>query len=114
MGPPRSSGGHCHGKLSLSASVLLLASTAEPNELMSSATFRFARAAAYHHDQCVRYQDVGRLHDFNVNFSDLPEYPDKQTFSVYVGRSQGCQNPEVGAYFVCVMPWINNYGQEEA
>lgn len=27
--------------------VLLLASTAEPNELMSSATFRFARAAAY-------------------------------------------------------------------
>jgi hypothetical protein len=27
--------------------VMLLASTAEPNELMSSATFRFARAAAY-------------------------------------------------------------------
>ena len=52
---------------------------------------------------------VRLLHDFNVNFSDLPEYPDKQTFSVYVGRSQGCQSPEVGAYFVCVMPWITNY-----
>jgi hypothetical protein len=54
-------------------------------------------------------QNVGRLHDFNVNFSDLPESPDKQTFSVYVGRSQGGQSPEVGAYFVRVMPWITNY-----
>ena len=51
--------------------VMLVASTTEPNELANSATFRFARAAAYIIIQRVRYQDGRRIHVFDVNRCDL-------------------------------------------